>query len=137
MGATASVAGGLREVRLKGAAGRIAMSDADWLAFDRDMPRAARVRLLAALRTFCRIGADHLAEQLFHGVAGAAGGRDEEFVARGGRVVGRRATDGSIDTFFVTAIRWELGMGQATTPPRPTQHVLPLEVATGRKEVEL
>lgn len=136
MVSSVSAAGALREVRLRGAAGRVAMSDVDWRAFREDMPRAAHARLHAALRTFCRVGADHLAEQLFHAVAGVDGGRAEEFVARGARVVGRRATDGSVTTFFVTEVRWEPVAG-AARPPRPAQHVLPLDAGGVRKGVEL
>jgi hypothetical protein len=113
---------------------RIAIRAADWNAFNGQIPKDAHHRLRAAFDIFCSGDGDDLPEQTFHRVAGCQFGRLEEFVAFGVRVVGRRATDEMIQTFFVTEIRWALPAAlPAASLPQPVQATLPLQINPAKK----
>lgn len=118
----------LHEVRISGRQWCIAMRGADWARFCSDIPEDAHFRLQSAFNLFCEQGGDNLPEQLFHRVAGDPGARLEEFVAFGVHVIGRRATEDPLRTFYVTEMRWSGAVPQVERP-LPVQQVLPLSAA--------
>ncbi|WP_458732947.1 hypothetical protein [Sphingobium xenophagum] len=115
----------LHEVRLSGRRWRIAMRQSDWERINSDIPADAHFRLRSALEHFCAHGGDNLPEQLFHPVPGAQSTRMEEFVAFGVHVVGRRATEEPVRTFFVTEVHSAAAEAAPAATPRAVQADLP------------
>lgn len=105
MDAGERIAGELYEVRVSGRRWRVAVRQSDWDQLNTAVPADAHFRLRSALDHFCAHGSDNLPEQLFHAIPEAQSTRLEEFVAFGVRVIGRRATEDPIRTFFVTEVR--------------------------------
>lgn len=120
------------EVRVEGARRRIAMRPSDWQRLHETIPLPVFARLVGLFRRFCN-GCDHLPEQAFRRVADDHHGRLEEFIAADVRVIGRRGTDDTRQTFFVTQVR----IISATLPVHPPetsrQAMLPLEIAVQKE----
>lgn len=132
MDADERIAGELYEVRLSGRRWRIAMRNSDWNKLNTAVPADAHFRLRSALDHFCAHGGDNLPEQLFHPVPGAQSARLEEFVAFGVHVIGRRATEEPIRTFFVTEVRGAAAEPAAAAAPRTVQGDLPFHHSHSR-----
>lgn len=132
MDADERIAGELYEVRLSGRRWRIAMRNSDWDKLNAEVPADAHFRLRSALDHFCAHGGDNLPEQLFHLVPGAQSARLEEFVAFGVHVIGRRATEDPIRTFFVTEVRCPAAEPAAAAASRAVQGDLPFHHSHSR-----
>ena len=132
MDADERIAGELYEVRLSGRRWRIAMRNSDWDKLNAAVPADAHFRLRSALDHFCAHGGDNLPDQLFHPVPGAQSARLEEFVAFGVHVIGRRATEDPIRTFFVTEVRCAAAEPAAAAAPRAVQGDLPFHHSHSR-----
>lgn len=132
MDADERIAGELYEVRVSGRRWRIAMRNSDWDRLNTAVPADAHFRLRSALDHFCAHGGDNLPEQLFHPVPGAQSARLEEFVAFGVHVIGRRATEDPIRTFFVTEVRGAVAEPAAAPAPRAVQGDLPFHHSHSR-----
>ena len=132
MDAEERIAGELYEVRLSGRRWRIAMRKSDWDHLNTASPADAHFRLRSALDHFCAHGGDNLPEQLFHPLPGAQSARLEEFVAFGVHVIGRRATEDPIRTFFVTEVRSSASEPAPAAAPQAVQGDLPFHHAHSR-----
>lgn len=132
MDADERIAGELYEVRLSGRRWRIAVRNSDWDKLNTAVPADAHFRLRSALDHFCAHGGDNLPEQLFHPVPGAQSARLEEFVAFGVHVIGRRATEDPIRTFFVTEVHGAAAEPAAVAAPRAVQGDLPFHYSQSR-----
>ena len=132
MDAEERIDGELYEVRLSGRRWRIAMRKSDWDHLNTAIPADAHFRLRSALDHFCAHGGDNLPEQLFHPLPGAQSARLEEFVAFGVHVIGRRATEEPIRTFFVTEVRSSASEPAPAAAPQAVQGDLPFHHAHSR-----
>ena len=126
------IAGELYETRLSGRRWRVAMRNSDWETLNGVIPADAHFRLRSALDHFCAHGGDNLPEQLFHPVPGAQSARLEEFVAFGVHVIGRRATEDPVRTFFVTEVRRSTTKLASAEAPRAVQGDLPFHHSHSR-----
>ncbi|WP_395612215.1 hypothetical protein [Allosphingosinicella sp.] len=111
------------------------MRDSDWNTFESQIPRATHFRLRAAFKRFCA-GCDDLPDQLFHRCPQDGHGRLEEFVADGVRVIGRRGTDETIQTFFVIEFRVAADAPPLAVVPAPAQAMLPLPINQPQRGTE-
>lgn len=103
MDASEGHVGELYEIRFSGSRWRIAMRAAEYQLFCSGISADAHLRLRSAFQLFCQQGSDPLPAPLFRKLPGAE--RCEAFVAFGVQVIGRRATEDPLKTFYVTEMR--------------------------------